>query len=103
MLLLAQDGRLALSDDIHKYLPELPDYGHKVTIDNLLTHTSGVRDWTGLLPMAAEGSDVATLLLRQRGLNFVPGTQWAYSNGGYELAKMIVARASGMSFADFTR
>jgi CubicO group peptidase (beta-lactamase class C family) len=103
ILLLAQDGRLSLSDDIHKYLPELPDYGQKVTIDNLLTHTSGIRDWTGLLPMAAEGTDVATLLLRQRGLNFAPGTEWLYSNGGFELAKLIVARASGMSFADFTR
>jgi CubicO group peptidase (beta-lactamase class C family) len=44
MLLLVQEGRLSLSDDIHKYLPELPDYGQKITIDNLLTHTSGVRD-----------------------------------------------------------
>ncbi|HUQ19152.1 MAG TPA: serine hydrolase [Gemmatimonadaceae bacterium] len=103
MLLLAQDGKVSLSDDIRKYLPELPDYGHKVTIDNLLTHTGGIRDWTGLLPFAPEGTDVATLLQRQRGLNFVPGTEWSYSNGGYELAKTIVARASGMSFADFTR
>lgn len=103
MLLLAQDGRLSLSDDIHKYLPELPKYPYKVTIDNLLTHTSGIRDWTGILPMAPEGTDVATLLLRQQGLNFEPGTEWLYSNGGYELAKLIVARASGMSFADFTR
>jgi CubicO group peptidase (beta-lactamase class C family) len=103
ILLLAQDGRLELDDDIRKHLPELPDYGHKVTIDNLITHTGGIRDWTGLLPLAPEGTDVHTLLLRQRGLNFVPGTEWAYSNGGYELAKMIVARASGMSFAEFTR
>jgi len=103
MLLLAQDGKLSLNDDIHKYLPELPKYEYKVTIDNLLTHTSGVRDWTGILPMAPEGTDVATLLLRQRGLNFQPGTEWLYSNGGFELAKIIVARASGMSFADFTR
>jgi CubicO group peptidase (beta-lactamase class C family) len=103
ILLLAQDGRLSLTDDIHKFLPELPRYEYKVTIDNLLTHTSGIRDWTGILPMAAEGTDVATLLLRQRGLNFAPGTEWLYSNGGFELAKLIVARASGMSFADFTR
>ena len=103
ILLLAQDGRLSLSDDIGKHLPELPDYGHTVTVDNLITHTGGIRDWTGLLPMAPEGTDVHTLLLRQRGLNFVPGTEWSYSNGGYELAKLIVARASGMSFADFTR
>ena len=103
ILLLAQDGRLALTDDIRKHLPELPDYGHKVTVDNLITHTGGIRDWTGLLPLAPEGTDVHTLLLRQRGLNFVPGTEWSYSNGGYELAKLIVARASGMSFAEFTR
>ena len=103
ILLLEQDGRLSLSDDIRKHLPELSDYGHRVSVDNLLTHTGGIRDWTGLMPMAPEGTDVATLLLRQRGLNFVPGTEWSYSNGGYELAKMIVARASGMSFAEFTR
>lgn len=103
ILLLAEDGRLALSDDIRKHLPELPDYGHEVTIDHLLTHTAGIRDWTGLLPMAPEGADVLQLILRQRGLNFVPGEEWSYSNSGYELAKEIVARVSGMSFAAFTR
>lgn len=48
VLLLVEDGRLSLSDDIRKHVPELPDYGHKVTLDHLLTHTSGIRDWTGL-------------------------------------------------------
>ena len=103
ILLLAQDERLSLSDDIRKHLPELPDYGHKVTVDNLITHTGGIRDWTGILPLAPEGTDVHTLLLRQRGLNFAPGTEWAYSNGGYERAKRIVARARGMSFAECTK
>jgi CubicO group peptidase (beta-lactamase class C family) len=103
MLLLVQDGRVALSDDIRKHLPELPDYGHRVTIDHLLTHTAGIRDWTGMLPMAPEGTDVLTLIMRQRGLNFVPGTEWSYSSSGFELAKEIVARASGKTFAEFTR
>src|SRR5688500_17799388 len=103
VLLLVEDGRLSLTDDIRKYLPELPDYGHKVTVDHLLTHTAGIRDWTGLLPMAEEGTKVLQLILRQRGLNFVPGEEWSYSNSGFELAKEIVARASGMSFAEFTR
>ena len=103
LLLLAQDGRLALTDDIRKFFPELPDYGHKVTVDHLLTHTSGIRDWTGLLPLAPEGTDVLTLILRQRGLNFTPGEEWSYSNSGFELAKEIVARVSGMSFAEFTK
>ena len=103
VLLLVADGRLSLSDDIRKHLPELPDYGHKVTIDHLLTHTAGIRDWTGLLPMADEGTDVLKLILRQRGLNFTPGEEWSYSSSGFELAKEIVARASGMSFAEFAR
>lgn len=103
ILLLVRDGRLALSDDIRRYLPELPDYGHTITLDHLLTHTSGVRDWTGILPLAEEGIDVLTLILRQRGLNFVPGEEWSYSNSGYVLLKEIVARVSGMSFADFAR
>jgi CubicO group peptidase (beta-lactamase class C family) len=103
VLLLAEEGRVSLSDDIRKHLPQLPDYGHKVTVDHLLTHTGGIRDWTGILPMAPEGTDVVTLIQRQRGLNFVPGTEWAYSNSGFELAKEIVARVSGMSFAGFAR
>lgn len=103
ILLLAEDGRLSLSDDIRKHLPELPDYGHKVTVDNLLTHTGGIRDWTGMLPLAPEGTDVLSLIHRQRGLDFVPGEEWSYSTSGFELAKEIVARVSGMSFADFAR
>ena len=103
ILLLVEDGRLALSDDIRKHFPELPDYGHAVTVDHLLTHTGGLRDWTGLLPMAEEGAEALTVILRQRGLNFVPGEEWSYSNSGYVLLKEIVTRSSGMSFAEFAR
>jgi CubicO group peptidase (beta-lactamase class C family) len=103
VLLLVEDGRLALTDDIRKHLPELPDYGHTVTVDNLLTHTGGIRDWTGMLPMAPEGTDVLALIHRQRGLDFVPGEAWSYSTSGFELAKEIVARVSGMPFAEFAR
>lgn len=103
VLLLVQDGRLALTDDVRKHIPELPDYGHPITLEHLLTHTSGLRDWTGLLPFAEGDQDVLTLILRQRGLNFTPGTEWSYSNSGYVLVKEVVARASGMSFAEFLR
>jgi CubicO group peptidase (beta-lactamase class C family) len=102
VLLLVEDGRLSLSDDIRQYL-QLPDYGHTVTVDHLLTHTSGIRDWTGMLPLTPEGTDVMTLIHRQRGLNFAPGEEWSYSTSGFELAKEIVARVSGMSFAEFAR
>ena len=103
VLLLVEDGRLALTDDIRKHVPELPDHGRKVTIDHLLTHTSGTRDWTGMRPMAPAGTDVLPLILRQRGLNFTPGEQWSYSNSGYVLLKEIVGRASGTSCAEFAR
>lgn len=103
ILLLVEDGRLRLSDDIRTILPELPDYGHVVTVDHLLTHTGGIRDWTALLPIAPEGTEVLPLILRQRGLNFTPGTEWSYSNSGYVLLKEIVARRSGLTFAEFAR
>jgi CubicO group peptidase (beta-lactamase class C family) len=103
VLLLIEEGRLSLSDDIRKHFPELPDYGHKVTVDHMLTHTSGIRDWTGLRPLAGRNVDVVSLILRQRGLNFAPGEEWSYSNSGYVLLTELVARASGMSFFDFTR
>jgi CubicO group peptidase (beta-lactamase class C family) len=103
VLLLVEEGKLSLTEDVRKYIPELPDTGHKVTVDHLLTHTSGIRDWTGIRPLAEGDPDVLTLILRQRALNFAPGEEWSYSNSGYELLKEIVARVSGMSFADFTR
>ena len=102
-LLLVEEKRLSLSDDVRKYIPELPDHGQKITIDHLLTHTSGIRDWTGILPLAGGNTDALTLILRQRGLNFAPGEEWSYSNSGYVLLKEIVARTSGMSFDEFTR
>jgi CubicO group peptidase (beta-lactamase class C family) len=104
VLLLAEDGKLSLSDDIRKHFPELPDYGQKITVDQLLTHTSGLRDWTGLRGLTGgKVDDVVSLILRQRGLNFAPGEEWSYSNSGYVLLTDLVARASGMSFPDFTR
>ncbi len=103
VLLLVEEKRLSLSDDIRKHFPELPDYGHKITIDHLLTHTSGIRDWTALVTLAGGNADILPLILRQRGLNFAPGEEWSYSNSGYVLLTELVARARGMSFADFTR
>jgi CubicO group peptidase (beta-lactamase class C family) len=108
IVLLEQDGKLSLEDDIHKYLPELPDYGHAVTIRQLLQHTSGMRDqWQTLGIAGWRLDDVITqkqilrMLFRQRELNFTPGTQHLYSNGGFTLLAEIVARVSGKTFPDF--
>lgn len=102
-LLLVDEGRLSLDGDIREHLPELPDYGHTITLDHLLTHTSGIRDWIPLMNFSSGDEDALTLILRQRGLNFPPGEEWSYSNSNYVLAKEIIARTSGMSFADFVR
>ncbi|HEX2489270.1 MAG TPA: serine hydrolase domain-containing protein [Blastocatellia bacterium] len=103
ILLLVEEGKLSLSDDVRKYIPQLPDYGHKITVDHLLTHTSGIRDWQPLLNLAGGDPDAMTMILRQRELNFAPGEEWSYSNSGYALLPEIVARVSGMPFSEFAR
>jgi CubicO group peptidase (beta-lactamase class C family) len=110
LVLLEEDGKLSLEDDLHKYLPELPDYGHPVTIRQLLQHTSGIRDQWQTLGLAGWRLDdvitqeqILRVLFRQKELNFVPGTRHLYSNGGYTLAAEIVARVSGKPFPDFCR
>jgi CubicO group peptidase (beta-lactamase class C family) len=110
LLLLAQQGRLSLDDDIRRYLPEVPDFGHTITIRHLLHHTSGLRDQWGLLTFKGSppGSQVHTIPLildlvsRQRMLNFRPGEEYLYSNTGYTLAGVIVQRVSGQSLAQFS-
>ena len=103
VLLLVEEGRISLSDDVRKYVPELPDYGHTITVDHLLTHTSGLRDWAWLSSVTEARYPALTLILRQRGLNFAPGEEWSYSNSGYELLREIVARVSGQPLAEFMR
>ncbi len=111
VLLLARDGKLRLDDPVRKYIPELPDYGVPLTIRHMLTHTSGLRDWGEVAGIAGwpRGSRVHThahvldIVSRQKSLNFTPGSNWSYSNTGYNLAAIIVARVSGKSFAEFSR
>jgi len=110
MLLLERDGKLSLDDDIRKYLPEVPDYGKRITIRHLLTHTSGLRDYTDLLEFDGHDTadftgdrDALDLIARQRGVNFSPGEEWRYSNTGFFLASAIVRRASGQPLSSFAR
>jgi CubicO group peptidase (beta-lactamase class C family) len=108
ILLLEQDRKLKIDDDVHRYLPELPDYGSPVTIRNLLQHTSGIRDqWQALGLAGWRLDDVITqkqilrILFRQKELNFPPGSRHLYSNGGYSLLAEIVARVSGKPLPEF--
>ncbi|HEY7568240.1 MAG TPA: serine hydrolase domain-containing protein, partial [Gemmatimonadaceae bacterium] len=111
LALLQLEGKLSIDDDIRKYLPEVPDFGQRITIRNLLTHTSGLRDQWAMWGLAdrGPGSEVHTipkvldLVHRQRELNFPVGSEYLYSNTGYVLASVIVTRVSGMPFARFTQ
>jgi CubicO group peptidase (beta-lactamase class C family) len=111
VLLLAREGKLSLDDEVRKYIPELPEYGQRVTIRHMLNHTSGLRDWGNMAGIAGwprtsrvhTHAHVLEIVSRQRALNFPSGTRYSYSNTGYNLSAILVSRVSGMSFADFTR
>ncbi|MDB4873771.1 MAG: hypothetical protein JWM41_217 [Gemmatimonadetes bacterium] len=107
--MLIQDGRIKLTDDIHKYIPELGDLGHTVTIDNLLHHTSGIRDWPGTLSVAGWRYDdvisfdqILHFAYGQRSTNFVPGAEYTYSNTGFNLLAETVQRVTGQPFRVWT-
>ena len=109
VMLLVREGKLSLDADVRTYLPELPDYGHRITLRHLLNHTSGIRDQWDLLALArgrfeenriTEG-DVLDIVTRQKVLNFGPGTEYLYSNSGYTLAAIIVGRVAGKPLRQF--
>jgi CubicO group peptidase (beta-lactamase class C family) len=107
--LLEQQGKLSLDDDIHKYLPELPDFGEKITIRHLIHHISGIRDQWELLAMAGWRLDdvitkehILKILRNQRDLNFKPGAEYLYCNSGFTLMAVIVERITGKSFREWT-
>jgi CubicO group peptidase (beta-lactamase class C family) len=110
VILLAQEGKLSLGDDVRKYVPELPDYGRPIQLHHLLHHTSGLRDYAVLLTIGGfdEGDvtnddDAVFAISRQKALNFPPGSAWSYSNTGYFLLSLVVKRASGMRLSAFAK
>jgi CubicO group peptidase (beta-lactamase class C family) len=107
--LLEAEGRLSLDDDIRTHLPDMHDFGSTITIRHLIHHTSGLRcTFPQLLALAewrdtdaTTTQDVYWLLKKQRGLNFRPGDEYAYSNSNYILLALICEQVSGQSFAAF--
>jgi len=112
LMLLARQGKISLDDPMRKYLPELPDYGAPVTIRHVIHHISGLREWRpiaefGGLPEGTFVYDNTHLLefaSKQKGLNFDPGTNYTYSNTGYNIAAILVERVlGGKTFQAYTR
>src|SRR4030088_642584 len=108
ILLLEKQGKLSVNDELRKYIPELPDYGQKITILQLLNHTSGLRDYLTLMELAGipidsvtTDADALALVTRQKALNFTAGSEWLYSNTGFFLLSTIVQRVSGKTLRDF--
>ena len=103
IILLALEEKLTLEDDVRKYIPEVPDYGSKITLRHLMTHTSGLRDWGAVASISGwprhershNHDDVLDIVSRQTALNFQPGTEYSYINTGYKLLAILVARVSG--------
>ena len=106
--LLVEEQKIALADDVRKYVPELTDYGTPITIDHLVHHTSGLRDWWELVSIAGlrfddtyAVQDVLDMTARQHGLNFMPGDRYVYSNTGYIVLGLVVQRVTGKSLREF--
>jgi len=104
--LLAEQGKLSLDDDIHKFFPGMPDYGEPVTVRHLIHHTSGLRDYLELAWLADWREDYSVdealqLITRQRELNFPPGTDHLYSNAGYFLLSQIVQNVTNQTLHEW--
>lgn len=111
VVLLAMDGKLSLGDPVRKYIPELPEYDRPITVRHLLTHTSGLREWSSLVAAAGwprgqrahTQDDLLEAVFRQKSLNYAVGDHYSYTNSGYAIAKTLVERVSGKSFQDFSQ
>ena len=106
--LLAADGLLTIDDDVRRYIPALPDLGHRITLAHLMHNTSGIRDMLEIMRIGGmdlgqpcRPEDLLDGICRQRGLNFAPGSRYLYSNSSFMLLGRVVEQVSGERFGDF--
>jgi len=106
ILKLAEQGKLSVGDDFRKYLPDFPDKGKTITIEHLLTHTSGIPSYTSLPGFRAGMAKDLSLteliaLFKDLPVEFAPGERYAYNNSGYILLGAVIEKVSGQRYADF--
>lgn len=108
ILLLEQDGKLSLDDDVRKHIPELKDFGTPITLRNMLNHTTGYREILNFLPMmgwqftdAASREDPIRVVQNQAQLQNEPGSEYNYNNTAFMLLATVVERVSGEDFREF--
>ncbi|MEE9329264.1 MAG: serine hydrolase domain-containing protein [Parvularculaceae bacterium] len=109
-MILVDQGKLDLDAPVGSYLPQLPAYADDITTRELLHHTSGIRDFFVLLRLAGRFDEVVIteamimdILAQQKGLNFTPGSQYAYSNSAYFLISQIVSALEGRNLDRFAQ
>ncbi len=108
--MMALEGKLSFDDDIRKWLPELPEYETPITLWHMVYHTSGLRDYLNLFPLAGRDEyfpishdQILEMMSRQRALIFPPGERYQYSNTAYMLLAIVVERISGKSLGEYVR
>lgn len=106
ILMLVDEGRLALTDPITRFFPDYPTGGRTVTVEHLLSHTSGIRSYTSMESWRGTTRQDLTVselvaVFRDEPFDFEPGAQWSYNNSGYILLGAIIEELSGMSYAEF--
>ena len=107
---LHEKGLLNIDDDIRKYLPDMPDFGHPITIRHMLHHTSGMRSLHAMLSLAGwrdddsrTNADLYRFMLNQKELNFVPGEEYLYCNTGYILMAEIIEKVTNETFTKWIK
>jgi CubicO group peptidase (beta-lactamase class C family) len=112
LTLLASRGKLSLDDDVRKHIPELKDFGKKITLRHLLSHTTGYREFVNTLLIEGrqvlEGDYIAPdeaikVINRQPTLQNEPGAEFNYNNSAFSLATMVVERVTGRPFPEWMR
>lgn len=103
ILKLEEAGKLSVQDDITKHLPDYPTQGHKITIEHLLTHTSGIRSYTdmpefGDVMRTDKSPEEFIAFFKDQPMDFAPGEKWHYNNSGYFLLGVIIEKVSGMPY-----
>jgi len=106
ILMLLEQGKLALEDDITKYIPDYPTHNKNITIHHLLTHTSGIKSYTsmrGLREIARKDLEPLELInfFKNEHMDFNPGEKYKYNNSGYIILGYIIEKISGVSYAEF--
>jgi CubicO group peptidase (beta-lactamase class C family) len=106
ILQLMEQGKLSLQDEITKFIPDYPTGGERITIEHLLTHTSGIRDYSSMKDTAQRGKlDFAPREMidhfKNQPMRFAPGSRWEYSNSGYFVLGYIIEQITGKAYREY--